>query len=269
VALRGNPCNKRVHGQMGWRRVSSPILLVVVSAFFASTVCQAQVAEKPLPRTSERIERVHLLAPGAGIVITRSRLLLTEDNGFSWSDRTPPVAGAPEILDVQFRDTQAGWLLFSTPERSIRLGTTTDGGRHWKVSSVRSLAKNEWEAFSGIASLSFVDDRHGWVMLRSVSSSNFSVGSLLATSDGGLTWNALPDPPAGDPIVFVTAADGWMVRGPAYADLYVTRDAGQTWQAIAIHQGGDARMKAFRYDLPRFADPGWRAQLAGSRFQRA
>src|SRR5258708_27537016 len=139
---------------MGFRRA---FFFMVV----ASTVCQAQVAEKPLPRTSERIERVRLLAPAAGLVITRNRLLSTEDSGKSWFDRTPPVAGNAEILDVQFRDTQAGWLLFSAPERSIRLGTTTDGGRHCTVSSVKSLAKYEWAEISRIASLSFVDDRHG------------------------------------------------------------------------------------------------------------
>ena len=222
---------------------------MLVPAFFDPSVGRAQIAEKPLPEAWERIERVHLLAPGTGFINTRSRLLLTEDNGKSWSDRTPPIAGTHEILDVQFRDPQAGRLLFSTSERSILLGTTTDGGRHWAVSSVRSLSQNEWAGFSGSASLSFADDQHGWVMLRGVSSSNFSVGSLLATSDGGLTWNERPAPPAGDPVVFVTAADGWMAGGPAHTDMYVTRDGGRTWQATAIHAGG-----AFRYSLPRFAD---------------
>src|SRR5258708_5404992 len=99
---------------------------IVCTAFLCLVVCglaQAQIAETPLPERSERIEHVQLLAPGAGLIVTRGRLLLTEDNGKSWSDRTPSTAGKPEILDVQFRDPQAGRVLFSASERSIHLRT--------------------------------------------------------------------------------------------------------------------------------------------------
>ena len=73
-------------------------------------------------------------------------------------------------------------------------------------------------------------------------------GNLLHTSDGGRTWQVfLPDAFNGGfsaPSAFAALGtqDGWVFDpyggyGTEARDLYITKDAGRTWQDVAVLQG--------------------------------
>ena len=101
--------------------------------------------------------------------------------------------------------------------------TTSDGGTHWHT----QLAANAGTG-GDLYGVDFVDGRHGWVV---------GPGVVLATSDGGLTWQDRP-PDAGpsadrsiyDSVSFADARHGWIVVD--HHQLLATSDGGTTWQVI-------------------------------------
>jgi photosystem II stability/assembly factor-like uncharacterized protein len=78
---------------------------------------------------------------------------------------------------------------------------------------------------SGIESWTWVNDDHGWALLRRPCGAN--VCSLLReTTNGGRTWSTRPVPGANvSGVRFATPEIGWLF-GPA---LFETRDGGHTW----------------------------------------
>jgi len=79
---------------------------------------------------------------------------------------------------------------------------------------------------TGIESWTWVNEEHGWALLRRPCGK--SVCALLReTTDGGQTWRTLPDPTGArvSGVRFATPKIGWLF-GPA---LFETRDGGETW----------------------------------------
>ena len=77
---------------------------------------------------------------------------------------------------------------------------------------------------SGGLSISFVDERHGWILTGSTER------RLLATADGGARWTLVHilDFHASD-ISFVSSTKGWAAGG---FGLYTTDDGGHTWRQV-------------------------------------
>jgi hypothetical protein len=106
--------------------------------------------------------------------------------------------------------------------------------------------------FSGQSYVGFADEMHGWMILKVSRSTAVSFGVMFRSEDGGKTWKQLPQPPLAEPFRFVTAKDGWLAGGPEN-QLYVTRDAGNSWQSVSLrkpNQIGPDRGAV--YDLPVF-----------------
>jgi photosystem II stability/assembly factor-like uncharacterized protein len=145
-----------------------------------------------------QVQDMKLLRPGVGWALQQDRLYWTEDNGKDWADITP--ISAERVGAVYFLDESHGWTVFSrtqgtdAPQDSIDIASTTNGGESWQISTFASQVLPKPEIIGGIASLSFSDLQHGWLVLHLVSSSNFSFGALLRTEDGGNTWEAMPPP---------------------------------------------------------------------------
>lgn len=90
-----------------------------------------------------------------------------------------------------------------------------------------------------ILDMSFIDASHGWLLASLCDGSGQCRPGVRYTADGGLTWQALPDPPAeiawnveSGPgkgirsILFSNTNLGWLY-GPG---LFATQDGGQTWK---------------------------------------
>jgi photosystem II stability/assembly factor-like uncharacterized protein len=188
-----------------------------------------------------------LVTANSGWVSTGNHVLWTSDAGAAWKEITPPDSAA--IHGVFFLDTAHGWVLRSRAAQAPEMARTSDGGATWQAAGF-PLGAEDAARFGGSAALDFVDVSHGWAMLRQIANSNFSIGILFATSDGGANWKKLAAPPVGDPVRFVTRTDGWVAGGPTGNKLYVTRDGGNTWSAARVPE--IAAQAEVRYSLPAF-----------------
>jgi photosystem II stability/assembly factor-like uncharacterized protein len=83
------------------------------------------------------------------------------------------------------------------------------------------------------AYISFLDQKRGWVVWRSATSTQFSAGVLFRTSDGGATWQKLHIP-LGEPVAFANEKDGVVAGGPAGDKAFATHDGGMTWEPLKL-----------------------------------
>lgn len=163
-----------------------------------------------------------------------------------------PVGVAPYSVVVKFFDKSNGFVV--VPSLSDFLYRTTDGGAHWHSVELPG---------PGGAVVSFSDPSNGWLLVPA--SLTDQTINLYGTSDGGGTWQRLPDPPSdvcipvpvscaqlafgGDSVAQVTALDGlapamarraaisfrgpsegWIgSRGDPQPHVYSSSNGGRSW----------------------------------------
>ena len=208
------------------------------------------------------IESMKLLTPEEGWAATRSSLFWTRDNGQHWKDIAPRTKVREKIVSAFFLDNSVGWVLLADGDRQadgprFSLATTIDAGANWSIAPlVISHLNPESTQFMGDGRIDFVDSRSGWMNLSIASSANFRLGALLATTDGGKTWDWVPDSPGvSGAIRFSTLKDGWRAGGPGGAKLFVTHDGSRTWREVMLAPPPQVQQAVHpTYDLPTFED---------------
>ena len=125
------------------------------------------------------------------------------------------------LASFQFLDPTHGFVAVGNP---ISLYRTTDGGMHWLALGL---------PYADGYAVTFTDPLHGWFL---------ALPHLWSTSDGGNTWNQLPDPPLDSTplflefhkwngLVFRTRLEGWLgSNGAGQPHVYSTADGGHSWQ---------------------------------------
>jgi len=176
---------------------------------------------------------------------SRRQLFRTVDGGQTWSDITPPAATTIEA--TYFLNEHAGWTVLADAEGHRQLAHTRDGGDNWTSHLIQ-----DGEESGTVVAVQFVDHSHGWIMLRAPSSSNFSRGTLMATSDGGLTWQSLSEPPIAEAFHFNSLSSAWLAGG-GDGRLYHSTDGGNSWQKTAL-QDADLVGADATYHLPQFSN---------------
>jgi photosystem II stability/assembly factor-like uncharacterized protein len=137
------------------------------------------------------------------------------------------------LCDVSFVDPQHGW---AVGDFGVILHTE-DGGQHWlpQTSGVTCT----------LNSVCFVNTRCGWAAGGlAYPFLHDSTGIVIATRDGGLTWQREPILlPAVKKIRFVTERQGWAIASASAmfpGGTFTTRDAGRSWQPVS--SGGTPRL---------------------------
>ncbi len=206
-----------------------------------------------------QIRAMRMLAPNVGWVLQQNSLYLTRNNGQDWEEITPS-ASRQRIEDVFFVNSSSGWAVTLEPnstgrtDTAIQIASTSDAGRNWTFTRVNTPGTTDLRNYASTRSIFFLDSLHGWIVLRLQSSSNFSLGILLATDDGGLTWRERSAPPVAGSIRFLTSEEGWLTDGPAGEDLWVTNDGGASWERKKVSVPIDCGGCLVQYRLPTFQD---------------
>jgi photosystem II stability/assembly factor-like uncharacterized protein len=103
---------------------------------------------------------------------------------------------------------------------------TVDGGETWQEATLPLNSPEEVVQVES-AAIDLLNEDSIWIAVKLHSSSNFSLGRLFATQDGGFTWQERTLP-LGEPVKFSDAQRGWTVGGPAN-QIYYTEDGGESW----------------------------------------
>ncbi len=170
-------------------RVCVRIAFTVLFVLFSTSVVLADTAL-----------HMRLLAPDVGWVLRGDALYWTNDGGRQWTDITPPTPTPMEIAGVYFRNTSEGWVLLgrydeAADTRDFVLASTRSSGASWSLTPVEVPEGISRTGLRASAQIFFLDSTHGWLNVGREGSANFRPALMLATTDGGGTWRALPGDP--------------------------------------------------------------------------
>jgi photosystem II stability/assembly factor-like uncharacterized protein len=182
----------------------------------------AGAAGSPAPALSavQFTDAAHGWVAGAG------RILATSDGGRSW---TRQYSGSADLDQVDFTDAAHGWAVGQGA-----LLRTADGGASWTGLSEPRVGGH----CLVVDSVHFVSAARGYAIAAPAAAAASAAasgaagtpaagGRLLATTDGGATWNPLPGAPAGaQSACFGSARSGYV---GASGRIWRTTDAGMTW----------------------------------------
>ena len=166
-------------------------------------------------------------------------IIATTDGGASWSTEDSGYAASDAILSsVCFVDADHGWAVGSDDSAAV-IVATTDGGATWNAQDATGAGDNAW-----LSSVSFVDANHGWAVGSSLDYDSGPALVILATTDGGATWNSQDHGPVKvldgmeelNAVTFVSAERGWAVGDTGGAPdeapiILATSDGGVSWRA--------------------------------------
>lgn len=203
-----------------------------------------------------RIRSFGALSAQEAWVLTDDTLLRTADGGATWRAAAPPAMVLEGPASATFIDADAGWLVAADDTPGVMtFAATVDGGLRWQMRPLQLFTPNDPAGQVSAISMHWLDRTIGWLAVRQLTSSNFKLGTLFATQDGGMTWQRR-SLPGGGQIYFVSAATGWTTGGPNDDTLYRTDDGGHTWKPESLPYVEDVALGGRHHDLPLFSADG-------------
>ena len=211
---------------------------------FGSSIKVVQTAQKQV-QEAVHLDRFDLMNETSGWVLMSQHLFWTSDAGHVWEEIGPSIPAEASVQDVRFTDSQTGWVLWTMPAPDtsslFHLARTTDHGTTWTTLPLSLFEPGEVASFAEKAQMGWFDEQAGWLSVKQASGSNFSVGTLFVTADGGNTWSRSSLPVA-DQVHFSDPQNGWTVGGPTNDQIFKTQDAGRSWQAFRPQEGLENRL---------------------------
>ncbi|CAN7283990.1 WD40/YVTN/BNR-like repeat-containing protein [Knoellia sp. LjRoot47] len=191
---------------------------------------------------------------GASVSGGAAKVYRTTNAGSSWVDVSPPGSTGLNFRDVEAVDARTATVLAIGEGEASRIYRTTDGGRSW----TETFRNDEPTAFyncmdffpGGQRGLAVSDPVHGRFR-------------IVATRDGGRSWQVLPD--AGMPdstgeanfsasgdCLTISGRDAWFGSGGAKSRVFHSRDGGYSWSATdsTIPAGEAAGVFALAFRTP-------------------
>src|SRR6185503_10295574 len=101
-------------------------------------------------------------------------------SGQLWEDVSPSIPSEAIVQDVEFIDFNMGWILWTTHndggDEQFSLAHTIDHGVNWSTNSFSLFAPDEIPAQLEEADMGWFDAQIGWIAVKQMSGSNFSLG---------------------------------------------------------------------------------------------
>jgi photosystem II stability/assembly factor-like uncharacterized protein len=223
-------------------------------------------------QSAGQIESMKLLTADTGWAATRNKLFWTTDGGSSWKDITPKLNHKKQMISsVFFLGPSTGWVLLHCGDDKdplvddvcFEFASTTDSGEDWIIAHPKitdpvpqAAVVEDGQGLSSTSFINFADGQHGWAILARKLPVGRSSGTLLRTTDGGRTWDQLPQNtlPVAGALYFSSPKAGWLAGGPDQ-ELYDSRDGGNSWQHVELPTPSPvSRDLSAVYGLPTFVD---------------
>jgi len=173
-------------------------------------------------------------------------LRLTTDGGQTW--QTIPARAIADSFDcAAFADNGKGWAV----NRQGQVLMTESGGASWtKVF--------ELEDFGAAHQIEFFNENDGWIR-ESL--------AIWRTTDGGITWRETLSTSTpgvrGQPLGFFIVDANTLVSNGSDGQVYLTRDAGQTWEILRPLAGSVSFSDVWFADSKRGWLTGYAVLVAG------
>ncbi|MGH3658080.1 MAG: oxidoreductase [Micromonosporaceae bacterium] len=181
----------------------------------------------------------------------------TGDGGRTWEDVSPAGAGDMAFRDIEVHDDHRASVLAIGEGEASRIYTTDDGGATWRLGFVNDDPRAFYDCMDF-----FPGGRHGLAMSDPVDGKF----RILATYDGGESWEVLPsdgmpDAVAGEfgfaasgtCLVTAGAHDAWIASGGAASRIFHSSDRGVSWSVTdaPVPAGETAGVNALAFRGPR------------------
>jgi len=218
-------------------------------------------------RGLDAVDRRTAWASGGSISGGAGKVYRTTDGGETWRDVSPPGTTGLSLRDVEARDADTAVVLVIGPGEASRIYRTDDGGQTW----TEAFRNTEEAAFYNCLDF-YPGGRRGLAVSDPVDG-RFRI---LATDDGGRSWEVLPDAgmpdstgefnfaASGDCLV-IAGRDAWFGTGGEQSRVFHSGDRGLTWEATdsTLPAGEAAGVFGLAFRSPRegvavggdFADP--------------
>jgi photosystem II stability/assembly factor-like uncharacterized protein len=212
-----------------------------------------------------------------------SGLHWTSDGGSTWTRITPVPPGIPaatvSVHGLFFLNPSQGWAIVSYPQQRpgpvtvqsyinpltvYQIAKTSNAGQTWSfIPFIYPALPESWQdSFAGPGGIDFVDSLHGWIGM--MYTGNARTGKLLATQDGGETWQWVNSPHVSGLFNFLSTERGWLVSDVGADTLYATDDGCKSWHEVRLTPPSDVGKAIYqRYQsTPVFRSDGKQGFLA-------
>ncbi len=207
------------------------IMLASLVLFFTVGNAQQGWVSQTSPLGAQGYGEIQFVSPTEGWIVARNGLLIHTTNfGATWSVDTASGTDTVFVLNdpsrsMSFVNDVTGWMIGSLGSTSASKGAilynTTNSGTSW---SKQLLAPWSMGLF-----VQFVDANNGWaVVANGTGLNNIAGGAVLHTTNGGASWDSLPDPPQGI-TYFIDANNGWSFGGDTINYVWHTTNGGTNW----------------------------------------
>ena len=193
-----------------------------------NTLDDPQIFQTTLTQSGPRIDDFGLINHGHGWVLTNGRLLVTADGGRSWEQHSPTNI---RVSAAVYTPEGEAWLIGRDEDRGqLQVGHSNIDSRDW---STYPFPEESYDLEHSIARsyLEALDNSTAYLVFKLASSSNFSIGRMFYTQDGGRTWGERSIP-IGEEVHFRNSSEGWTAGGVTGKEYYQTQDGGITWQPL-------------------------------------
>ena len=203
-------------------------LIIIISSLGMTLDLRASTQSITGPVT---LQDFQITSRDSGWIILGNNLFWTSTGGKTWENISPALDQT--LRSVEFLDATTGFAITSKINSDQTIGYqlyyTNNQGVTWTSRKIISYPLTSPDAFVSSINISFLNPNQGWLVFQRLTSSNFSIGTLFRTSDGGNSWQNLPLPVAGE-LEFIDTQNGYLVGGTQNQVLYRTADSGNTWE---------------------------------------
>ncbi|HEY3883443.1 MAG TPA: YCF48-related protein [Trebonia sp.] len=174
---------------------------------------------------------LQFVSPAQGWAVGQDAILATSDGGAHWRAQ---LTGRLNLTSVDFISARDGWAVGMST-----LLATTDGGAHWTplpepcavIRSVHFISAATGFAVAGGRLAPGAGAPSGSVASPVLPAAG---GLVLATRDGGRSWQAMTAPADAQTVCFSDPGHGWLGAGGL---LYRSADGGRHWTALTSLAG--------------------------------
>jgi photosystem II stability/assembly factor-like uncharacterized protein len=156
--------------------------------------------------------------------------------GGTLGGRLIQAASRSELLSVSWQTSssnEGGWQHFV--DQAV-LCASTDGGQTWKRAAAAGIPQLLYSRYSLRGDVAFWPAGGGqyWASVRNV---GWGGAAMYRSVDGGESWTAVAAPESGVSVRHVASAST-LLGANDYGGAWVSSDAGASWQALKVGQGG-------------------------------